>query len=163
MNRDELLEECFAGSDLPTPKKWLSMTEPDGDNPAIIHTRAVLGLDYRRVIVRNSQPAGAGVGVAMTTIPVAAVLYVCTDPAHRGRGFASALVLSAHEEAASHRSTPFSVVIAPDRVRDFFTRENLGYFHPDGAPDGFLVCELGGRDPEWAEWPAGSVRAPGDW
>lgn len=160
MNRDELLESCF-GPDLAPPRKWFAMTEPDDKNPEIIHTRAVVGLDYRRVIVRNSQPPGPGIAVATTTVPVAAVLYVCTDPDHRGHGYAKALVLSAHEEAASHRAAAFAVVLAPPQCRSFF--EQFGYFHPDDAPDGFLVCELGGREKEWAEWPAGSVRTPGNW
>jgi GNAT superfamily N-acetyltransferase len=156
MNRDELLKSCFGDADLAPPKKWLVMTEPDENDPAIIHTRAVVGLDYRRVLVRDSRPPGPGVAVSTTTIPVAALLHVCTDPAYRGLGYASALVLSAHEEAGAHRSVPFAAVVAPEDCRSFFERH--GYFHPDGAPDGFLVCELGGRDPEWAEWPAGTVR-----
>lgn len=160
MNRDELLETCF-GDEFPLPKKWFSWTEEDETNPEVIHTRAVVGLDYRRVLVRNSRPPGPGVGVAMTTIPVAVLLNVCTDPEYQRRGYARALVLSAHEEAGSHRGTPFAAVYAPESARPFFLA--LGYFSPAGAPDGFLVCELGGRDPEWAEWPEGAIRTTGDW
>lgn len=160
MNRDELLESIF-GEDLAAPKKWFSLTESDEKDESIIHTRAVVGLDYRRVLVRNSRPPGPGVSVAMTTIPVAALLHVCTDPEYRRRGYARGLVLSAHEEASSHRSTPFAAVYAPVAARPFF--ESLGYFNPPDAPDGFLVCELGGRDPEWAAWPAGTIRTTGDW
>lgn len=158
MNRDELLEECFGATseDLPAPKKWLSVTEPDEANPHVVHTRALVGLDYRRVIVRDSIAPGDGMAVATTTVPVAVLFHVCVDPEHRGRGYAGALVRSAHEEAASHRSMLFCVVMTTAGCAPFF--EKLGYAHPDGAPDSFLVCQLADE-----AWPAGSVRTPGDW
>jgi GNAT superfamily N-acetyltransferase len=155
MNRDELLEACFGTAALAPPRKWLSLTVADDDNPHLVHVRAVVGLDYRRVLLRHSFAPGAGVGEVGTMLPVAALAHLCVDPDHRGQGYARALVESALEEAASHRTIQHATLVSPPDAVAFF--ERFGFEHPELAPDDFLARPL--RDGD--QWPPGSVRLIG--
>jgi GNAT superfamily N-acetyltransferase len=175
MNRDELLEACFGKSDFPEPNRIFEMT--DGAD-VLSH----VDVYFRRVLVRLRTSAGPGISAASETITVAAIGQVCTDPDHRGRGLASALLASVHEWAASHETIRFAALFAGGEQRPFY--ERLGYSHPDGAEDaGFLVRPLerryevpdgpdaayGGDEPPPVEvvetpiWPDGRVDTRGTW
>lgn len=157
MNRDELLEECFGKTidELPVPAHWFNYEDPDRQG----HVFSLVGLGWRSVIVRNSQPPSAGeVTVATTTVRVAAIMNVCTDPDHRGQGYATLQMLAAHEFAEQHELTDYAALFAgPERVSFY---EQFGYSHPAGARDpNFLVAEL--RDD--VPWPEGSVMLREQW
>jgi GNAT superfamily N-acetyltransferase len=143
VNRDELLGECFGTADLPWPAKWLSLTAPDEGDAYITHVRAVVGLDYRRCLVRQIRPTGPGVSDVTSTLPVAVLCHVCTDPAYRGMGYAKALIESALEEAASHRTVSYAAVVATDTAAFF---ERFGFRAPMASVHGLLVRPLGDDD-----------------
>lgn len=149
MNRDELLIECFGRANFPAPHSIYE--EVDLETGAVLsHVDVYL----RRVLVRAPRGIPGTIQESATTLVVAGIAQVCTDPAHRGQGFARGLVKRAHEEMATHQPVRFAALFS-----DYLPLyEPLGYFHPDGAPDGFLVCELGDE-----RWPAGRVIPQGQW
>lgn len=154
MNRDELLVACFPDSEasspdgMPAGSRILEMID-GGD--VLSH----LDLSYRRVLVhRATSSPGAGIVDASATLTVAAISNVCTDPAFRGQGYASALILSAHEEARAHSMVGYAVLFST--YVGFY--ERFGYAHPDGAPEHLLVACLT-EEP----WPAGRVDTRGAW
>ena len=150
MNRDELLAACFGDADLPREKK---IFETIDGNDVVSH----VGLLYRRILVRPATYAGPGVSDASDMVTVAAITNVCTDPDYRGQGFARANLDAAHADAATHQMVAFAAVFASEPVFDGFYRSR-GYFHPDGAPDGFYVCPLRSD-----EWPTGVVETFQRW
>jgi GNAT superfamily N-acetyltransferase len=160
VNRDELLELCFGRpvDDLPRPEKYLVQQEFDDENPQIVHVRALVGIAYRSVLVRASSAPGAGIGVAATVVRVGAVMNVCTDPDHRGKGYATALLRSAHEEITSHRTLSFAALFADPALAGFFERPEFGYQHPELAPERFYVAALTDE-----QWPSASVDTRGSW
>jgi GNAT superfamily N-acetyltransferase len=149
VNRDELLEECFGRSDFPAPLRVFE--EVDLDTGAVLsHVDAYM----RRVVVRQPRAIPGTIHEAATTLTVLGIAQVCTDPDHRGRGLARGLVRRAHEEMSARQSVKFAALYS-----DYLPLyEPLGYFHPEDAPPGFLVCRLG-ED----EWPAGRVIPQGQW
>lgn len=159
MNRDELLELALGRptSELPNPSKWFDLTEQDEENEQVTHCRSVVGLGYRSVIVRHSRPTAVGASTAATTMRIAAVMNVATDPDHRGKGYATDLLRSAHADAASPLLA-FAGLFCPAELASFF--ERLGYQHPAGTPDGFMACSLADRS---ETWPEGTVDTRGRW
>jgi len=152
MNRDELLELCFGRTDLPAGQRILEVTDAE-TNDVLSH----LDLSYRRVIVRLRRPAsGASIADASETLTVAAIANVATDPDHRALGHATGLIEWAHREAAEHGPVRFAALFAGTAERGFY--ERLGYRHPVGASENFLVCPLGDD-----QWPDGSVDTRGEW
>lgn len=148
MTREELLQECFGRSDFPPPLRTFSLQdETTGD--------VLSSVDVYRRIVRIRYPRGRGeVSDAASTMSVAALAQVCTDPAHRGKGYASAAIRLAHVELREHKPLLFAALVGDV---GFYGR--LGYFHPEGAADAnFLVFKLGDDD-----WPAGRVTTVGAW
>lgn len=143
MTRDELIASCFGRTDFPPAWQIVEMLdEATGDLQS--HVEVYL----RRVVVRTP-------GLGGTTVTVAGIGNICTDPAYRRRGFAAALVRRAHVEIQEHQPIRFAALFS-DRV-DYFAR--LGYFHPAGASDPtFLVCELSDES-----WPPGRVDTRGTW
>lgn len=162
MNRDDLLDLCFPGAALDLGAKIFDMTETDDDNPQVTHVRSTVTLGYRRVIVHHATAApGPGVAQAASTLLIATIANVATDPDYRGRGYATALIRSAHEEAATHETIGFVALFAGREIAGFY--ERLGYARRDGSPEGFMVAPLyrEGEDP--AEWPVGRVDTRGSW
>lgn len=157
MNRDELLYACFGRADLPEGKQLFQIEEIDG---GAAHVRALVCLDYRRIVIYPPTEPGSGISSAAVTATVAAVMNVCTDPDCRGRGYASALIRSAHEEAATHATVDFAALFAGLEQAAFY--ERFGYFHPDGGPEFFYVAPLRDGD-EAIPWPEGRVDTRGTW
>ena len=158
MNRDELLVACFGRDDLPAGSKILETLEEPERRNVLAH----LDLSYRPVMVwlRHEVGPGPGVQAATETLRVAAISNVCTDPAHRGKGYATRLLEDAHEEAATHATVEFAAVFAGEGVRGLY--ERLGYETPaeallGGVPE-FMVKALRER-----EWPAGRIDTRGEW
>lgn len=148
MTSEELLQACFGRSDFPPPMRTVEMVdEATGD--VMSHVDVYL----RRVLVRFPRSASP-VAEAATTLTVAGIAQVCTDPDHRGKGFARALVRRAHTEMREHQPIKFAALYSD--YLDLYSP--LGYFHPEGAPDAFLVCELADE-----KWPAGRVVPQGQW
>jgi GNAT superfamily N-acetyltransferase len=135
VNRDELLELCFGRADFPPGALIFEMK--NGDD-VLSH----VDLYWRRIVV------------GPTTITVAAIGQVCTDPDHRGLGYASALVRRAHAAAREH---PIGYACLFSAY--FGLYEKLGYRQPDpeGNPD-FLICTLTGEP-----WPPGRIDTRGEW
>lgn len=151
MTRDELLEACFGRSTFPPGVKVVEMLdERTGD--VLSHIDVYL----RQVRIRHPEDQIArGVGEAATTLTVVALAQVCTDPAHRRKGYASALVRGVHTWATDHKPVKFAALFSG--VPEFYVR--LGYFHPEGATrDDFLVRALTDE-----KWPAGRATPIGDW
>lgn len=148
MTRDELLIECFGTADFPAPLRTIEMLNED-TGAVLSHVDVYL----RRVLVRfPSSPSSIGDG--STTIVVAGIAQVCTDPDYRGRGYEMALVRRAHAEMRERRAVKFAALFG---LSDVYWA--AGYFHPEGAEnEHFLVCELGDE-----KWPAGSVTPQGQW
>lgn len=170
MNRDELLELCFNRpvEELPSPSKWFARLPDIGDDwtldPAYQgHVLSLVGLGYRRILLRNSVAPGSGVISSATTITVAAIMCVCTDPDHRGQGYATELMNAVHTEAAAHALTSYAALFAGPENVPFY--ERFGYAHPERSPEHFLVAPLT-QDVESGEpvpWPTGSVDTRGSW
>lgn len=172
MNRDELLHACFGDRDLPEGKRVFQTEEITATEA---HVRAIVMLDYRRIILFPITSPGSGVSEAARTVTVAAVMNVCTDSDCRGRGYATDLLKQAHDEAATHHSIEFAALFAGPELQPFF--ERLGYHHPEGTPEAFMVMPLtrmiptGSLDeqgapaiePVVAEWPEGRVDTRGTW
>ena len=117
---------------------------------------SIIGLDKRRVIVRNSQNMGPDIGTAATTVTVTALMHLYTVEEHRHEGHAQALILSALEESSVYRLVPYVALFSPPDLAGFF--ERLGFKHPEKSPDGFMVYELTDQP-----WPDGSVDTRGSW
>lgn len=149
MTREELLQECFSRSDFPQPVRSHQMRdELTGD------VWANVDVYLRRVRIRHAT-RGAVVESAATTLTVLGIAQVCTDPAHRGKGFARAMVRAAHRAAGGEsRPLKFAALFG---LPEFYGP--LGYFHPEGGEHPhFLVCKLADE-----EWPAGRVDTLGEW
>ena len=150
MTRGELLEACFGKTDLPEGERIFEIMEG-------ADVLAHVDLGYRRILHRPETAPGPGVSVAADMVVVAAISNVCTDPAHRGNGYATQLLRIAHEEAAKHSIAPFAALFAGPAQRPFY--ERLGYFHPEDVTDlSFMVCLLAEKP-----WPAGSIDTRGTW
>jgi GNAT superfamily N-acetyltransferase len=150
MNRDELLLACFGRDDLPQGARIFEELDEERRN-VLSH----VDLSYRRVVVRRSTAPGPGVTESSVMLSIASVANVCTDPGHRGQGYASRQIELAHEEARTHPSVRFAALFAGPDEAGFFAR--LGYVPVEGGPDGFMVCQLADE-----EWPAGRVRYEGE-
>jgi len=122
------------------------------DFPAKREVYSILGIDQRRVIVRNSGPVGPDMTNAMTTLTVATFRHIYTVEEQRGMGHAQSLILAALEEVGTHALTKYVALWSPPEHVAFF--EWLGFEHPDRSPEGFLVYELTDEP-----WPEGQVRA----
>lgn len=149
MTREELLEACFGRSDFPAPLRTVELRDEEtGD--VWSHVDVYL----RRVLIRYpSSPAAVADGG--TTLVVAGIAQVCTDPDKRGNGYALALVRRAHAEMKEHHAVKFAALYGLPEIY-----ERLGYFHPEGASDpNFLVCKLD----EDEQWPEGRVLPQGNW
>src|SRR5688500_141859 len=129
MTREELLLECFGETDF-----------APGD--VILEVRA--GED----VLSHVDVYWRAVGVGSAEIPVAAIGQVCTDPAFRGLGFASALVAAAHRLAAE-RGIAWAALFGGEELYG-----RLGYRAPPQPPnEDFLVCPLA----PGIEWPPGPI------
>lgn len=117
---------------------------------------AILGIDKRQVIVRDSQPVGPDIGTAATTVTVTALMHLYCVEEHRGEGHESDLILEALAEAATHRLVPYAAVFATEDNAEFWAK--VGFWHPERSPEGFMVYELH-EEP----WPDGSVDTRGRW
>lgn len=148
MTREELLEACFGRSDFPPPRRTVELLD-EATGAVMSHVDIYL----RRVIVRRP-PSPGPVSEGATTLSVAAIAQVCTDPAHRGKGYATALLRRAHSEMREHPTVQFAALFG---LVEFYSR--LGYSHPAGATHPhFLVCAL-----QDERWPDGRVDTLGEW
>lgn len=136
MTRDELLAACFGRSDLKPGQKMFRMEEGE----AVI---SIVDLSYKRVVI------------GQTTVTVATITNVCTDPDRRGKGYASALLRSAHNEVRAHPMVVWVAALAEDAR--FFARNGYRHVDPDGHPE-LLVFYVGGEP-----WPAGAIDLQGGW
>lgn len=127
MTRDELLLACFGRDDL---KPGTRILETKEGTDVIAH----LDLSYRRVVV------------GQTTLTVAAISNLCTDPARRRRGFATTLVRRAHDEARDHPMIEYVGVFA--LYDGLFSRLGYQQVDPAGNPD-LLVASLAGEPFGW--------------
>jgi GNAT superfamily N-acetyltransferase len=143
VNRAELLLECFGPAELAPPAFVFEMNEGDEPGgPVLSH----VDLYYRRVVIGSP---------TFTTLTVAAIGNVCTDPAHRGKGYARALVRRVHAHAREHPGIDYAALFSAY----LGLYEPLGYRQPDPErlPD-FLVCPLTGE-----AWPPGRIDTRGEW
>lgn len=135
MTREELLEACFGTAD------W-----PRGDVVLQVRSGDDL-LAHLDLYVRS-------IGVGTREVLVAAIGQVCTDPAHRGLGLASALVRTAHR-VALERGLEWAALFG---VSTLYGR--IGYRTPPEPPQpDFLVCPL----VTGLEWPEGAIDTRGEW
>ncbi len=118
--------------------------------PAQDEVWAIIGIDKRRVIVRDSQPVGPDVASSATTVTVHAFMHLYCVEEHRNEGHEESLILSALEEAATHRLVPYVAVFANQDNAELWMK--AGFRHPPWSPDGFLVYELTDEP-----WPDGGV------
>lgn len=134
MTREQLIRECF-GEDFPAGDLVLDVRSEDD---VLSH----LDVYWRTV------------GVGEVEVAVAAIGQVCSDPAFRGLGLASALVRTAHHVAAE-RGLLWAALFG---VSTLYTR--IGYFKPDELPrEDFLICPL----VPGAVWPPGRIDTRGEW
>ncbi len=148
MRREEILE---AATGLPIDeiveaRRYHQVT----DSERQADTWAILGMDKRHVIVRDSRPVGPDVSSSTTTVTVTALMHLYCVEEHRGEGYEQDLILTALEEAATHRLVPYAAVFATAETAETWLA--AGFWHPKDSPDGFLVYELTDEP-----WPAGSV------
>lgn len=136
MTRHELLLECFGRYDL---KPGLRILETTQGRDVVAH----LDLSYKRVVVGG------------TTLTIAAIANLCTDPALRGRGYATTLVRRAHDEVRDHPMVKHVGVFA--LYDALFVRLGYRRVDPSGHPD-LLVASIGDEP-----WPYGIIDARGGW
>lgn len=153
MTREELLTEAFGRDDFPPCHRMVELLE---GVDVLSHVEV-----YMRRLVVFRPPMPGQVAEASTTLVVAQLARLCTDPARVGEGYASAMVRRALQELSENKPLSFATALAdPDdeRLVEFLGR--FGFAHPPGTPPGFLVVRLAGRGDEW---PHGRVRLFGDW
>ncbi len=148
MRREEILQ---AATGLPVDEiveaaQYRQIT----NHPAQDDVWAIIGIDKRRVIVRDSQPVGPDVASSATTVTVTALMHLYCVEEHRDEGHEQDLILSAMEEAATHRLVPYVAVFATDETAMLWS--GAGFWHPPQSPPGFVVYELSDEP-----WPAGTV------
>lgn len=140
MNRDELLDVCFGGAALTSGTKIFEMAESrDGAWHVLSHA----DLAYRRIVV------------GLSTVTVAAIGNVCTDPAHRGLGYATTQVRRAIVEARAHALIDFACVLSPED--GLFGRLGYRQVDPVRHPE-LLVLRLTSEP-----WPPGAIDLRGGW
>lgn len=138
MTRDELHALCFAETGFakgdPTLEAW------DGPDLA-----ASVDIYWRRVLCD------------VLEVEVCAIGQLCTNPAYRRRGFASALIRAAHE-LADRRGVRWAALFSSHL--SFYTR--LGYSAVPRGPRYFLVASTS-WPPGLSAFPAGPVDPRGTW
>jgi GNAT superfamily N-acetyltransferase len=154
VNRDELLDAVFGKpeDELPSPAHWFTYFDPDRQG----HVLSLVGLGWRRLVIRDSQPAGSEMTVATTTIQVAAIMNVCTDPDHRGQGYATLQMLAALEAAESHELTKWAALFCGPELVPFY--EQFEFYRPGVRDPELMVCDLQGE-----RWPDGEVMIREKW